>query len=276
MVQRAACGLPGAMLVFSSMSPALFSLRGKVVALTGATRGIGRAMAETMAQAGARTIISSEDARASESVAQELHAWGLEAVGIGCDVTSRASIEAFVKRSYEECGRIDVLVCNAGVAPHMGPLATASDHDWELTVTVNVRSVLWLTSLVVPRMAAQRDGSVIITSSIAGIRGNKAIGLYGLSKAANAELARNLAVEWGPCNVRANAISPGLIRTEFARPMLDDAETLQRRIALTPLRRVGEPHEVAAVALLLASPAGAFITGQNLVVDGGTTVGDGN
>jgi NAD(P)-dependent dehydrogenase (short-subunit alcohol dehydrogenase family) len=143
-------------------------------------------------------------------------------------------------------------------------------------MTVNLRSVLWLTSEVIPGMAARGGGSVIITSSISGVRGNKAIGLYGLSKAGNAELARNLAVEWGPSNVRVNAISPGLVRTEFARPMLEKPEVMERRLALTPLRRAGEPHEVAGVAVMLAARAGAFITGQNLIVDGGTTIGDGN
>ena len=143
-------------------------------------------------------------------------------------------------------------------------------------MTVNLRSVLWLTSLVVPGMAERGGGSVIIISSISGVRGNKAIGLYGLSKAAGAQLARNLAVEWGPKNVRANAISPGLIRTQFASPLLGNEAVLERRLSLTPLRRVGEPHEIAGVAVMLASPAGAFISGQNLIVDGGTTIGDGN
>jgi NAD(P)-dependent dehydrogenase (short-subunit alcohol dehydrogenase family) len=158
----------------------------------------------------------------------------------------------------------------------MGPISSSSDADWSLTMTVNLRSVLWLTNLVIPQMAERRDGTVIITSSIAGVRGNKAIGLYGLSKAANAQLARNLAVEWGPSNVRVNAISPGVIRTEFARPMLDNERVMERRLSLTPLRRVGTPQEVAGVAVMLASAAGAFMTGQNVIVDGGTTIGDGN
>lgn len=249
------------------MSTGLFDLKGKVALITGATRGIGRAVAEAMRDAGADVIISSNEVEACAQVASDLGV-----TGIPCDVSSRPELEALVAR----CGRIDVLVCNAGVAPHMGPIASASDFDWDLTLTVNLRSVLWLTSLVIPQMAQRREGSVMITSSISGVRGNKAIGLYGLSKAASAQLARNLAVEWGPSNVRVNAISPGLIRTEFARPLLENEEVLQRRLSLTPLRRVGEPHEIAGVAVMLASRAGAFITGQNLIVDGGTTIGDGN
>jgi NAD(P)-dependent dehydrogenase (short-subunit alcohol dehydrogenase family) len=260
----------------SAIVDPLFDLHGKVALLTGATRGIGRAMAESMARVGARVVISSEAADTCESVARDLCTLGLDVIGIPCDVTSRPALEALVATTYQKRERIDVLVCNAGVASHSGPLATATDQDWDLTMTVNLRSVLWLTNLVIPAMAARHGGCVIITSSIAGVRGNKLIGLYGLSKAGNAELVRNLAVEWGPHNVRVNAISPGVIRTEFARPMLENEAVMRRRIALTPLRRVGEPHEVAGLAVLLASSAGAFITGQNLIVDGGTTIGDGN
>jgi NAD(P)-dependent dehydrogenase (short-subunit alcohol dehydrogenase family) len=254
----------------------LFNLEGQVALITGATRGIGRAIAARMAEAGAQVIVSSEDVAACETTAAELRASGGKVIGIRCDVSHRNEVEALVARALERHGRVDTLVCNAGIAPHMGPIATASDRDWDLTMTVNLRSVLWLTSLVIPGMAERGGGSVIITSSISGIRGNNAIGLYSLSKAAGAALARNLAVEWGPRNVRVNAISPGLIRTEFARPMLDNAEVMARRLALTPLRRAGEPDEIAGVAVMLAARAGAFITGQNLVVDGGTTIGDGN
>jgi NAD(P)-dependent dehydrogenase (short-subunit alcohol dehydrogenase family) len=221
-------------------------------------------------------VVSSEDAEACETTAVEMRASGQKVVGIPCDVCSEAQVEGLVAHALQLHGRIDTLVCNAGIAPHMGPIATASDRDWDLTMTVNLRSVVWLTSLVIPGMAEQGGGSVIITSSISAIRGNKAIGLYSLSKAAGAALARNLAVEWGPKNVRVNSISPGVIRTEFARPLLDNAELMKRRLALTPLRRAGEPDEIAGVAVMLAAPAGAFITGQNLVVDGGTTIGDGN
>jgi NAD(P)-dependent dehydrogenase (short-subunit alcohol dehydrogenase family) len=258
------------------MNGSLFDLHDQVALITGASRGIGRAIAEQMAGAGAQVIVSSEEAGDCEAAASEMRASGLDVVGIPCDVSSRGDVDALVARTLELRERIDVLVCNAGVAPHMGPIASASDEDWDLTMTVNLRSVLWLTGAVIPGMAARGGGSVIITSSIAGVRGNKAIGLYGVSKAGNAELARNLAVEWGPGNVRVNAISPGLIRTEFARPLLDDPGIMQRRLALTPLRRAGEPHEIAGVAVMLAARAGGFITGQNIIVDGGTTIGDGN
>ena len=254
----------------------LFDLRGKVALATGATRGIGRAIAEEMARHGAAVAISSNEGEECAARAAALREEGCDAIGVACDVTSREQLEALVARTLDAFGKIDVLVCNAGVAPHVGPIASASAQDWDITMTVNLRSVLWLTSLVIPGMAQRREGAVIITSSIAGLRGNKSIGLYGLSKAASAELARNLAVEWGPSNVRVNAISPGVIDTAFATPMLSDAAVMERRLALTPLRRVGTPQEIAGVAVMLASAAGAFITGQNIVVDGGTTIGDGN
>lgn len=254
----------------------LFDLGGKVALLTGATRGIGHAIAAAMARAGAQVVISSNEVQACADSAEALRGEGLDALGIPCDVGERAQVEALVDETLRRRGRIDILVGNAGVAPHMGPIASASDADWDLTMTVNLRSLLWLSSRVMPGMAGRRDGAVIFTSSLSGLRGNKGIGLYGLSKAGVAQLARNLAVEWGPSNVRVNAISPGVIRTEFARPMLDDDEVMRRRIALTPLRRVGEPDEIAGVAVMLASRAGGFITGQNLVVDGGTLIGDGS
>lgn len=244
--------------------------------VTGATRGIGRAIAEEMARHGAAVAISSNEDDACATVAMELRSAGYDAIGIPCDVSSRADLDRLVARTTEAFAKIDILICNAGVAPHTGPIASATDADWDLTMTVNLRSILWLTSLVIPGMAERRDGCVVVVSSISGLRGNKGIGLYGLSKAASAQLARNLAVEWGPCNVRVNAISPGLIRTEFARPLLDNADIMERRLALTPLRRAGTPHEIAGIAVMLASAAGAFMTGQNLVVDGGTMTSDGN
>lgn len=254
----------------------LFSLAGKVVLVTGATRGIGLAIATEMARAGAQVVISSNEPPACIQVEQQLQQQGLDVIGIPCDVMQRTQLEQLVQSTIARRGRIDVLVCNAGVAPHAGPISTASDQDWELTMTINLRSVLWLTSLVIPAMAERRDGVVIVTASLSSVRGNKAIGLYGLSKAAVAQLASNLAVEWGPSNVRVNAISPGVIATEFARPLTDNPEVLARRLALTPLRRVGTTSEISGVAVMLASSAGAFITGQNLIIDGGTTISDGN
>ncbi|SAK17937.1 3-oxoacyl-[acyl-carrier-protein] reductase [Burkholderia multivorans] len=192
------------------------------------------------------------------------------------DARSRESVDALWTQANALRASIDVLVCNTGVAPHMGPMRSADDAAWDLTLTINLRSAVWLCNRATAEMAERGGGSIILTSSIAGVRGNQSLGVYGVSKAAVAALARNLAVEWGPRNVRVNAISPGMIATEFARPILDNEAVLARRLQATPLRRTGTSDEIAAVALLLAAPAGAFITGQNLIVDGGTTISDGN
>lgn len=255
---------------------ALFDLSGKVALVTGAARGIGLGIAGALARQGAAVVLSDKDGDGCARAAAALGECGLRAMAIACDVTDRPALERMVEQVQAVHGRIDILVCNAGIAGHNGPIATATDADWDATMTVNLRSILWLTGLVVPGMAARRDGSVVIVSSIAGLRGNKSIGLYGLSKAATAQLARNLAVEWGPSNVRVNAIAPGFIRTDLSAALLADAPFMERRMALTPLRRPGEVEEVAGLAVLLASPSGAFITGQTIVVDGGTTISDGN
>ncbi len=253
-----------------------FDLSGQVALITGATRGIGLAIARAYGQAGARVAISSENPEDCRHVAAQLAEEGIDAWPMAADMASRAQVQALAEAVLGHFGQLDILVCNAGIAPHMGPLASASDAQWQATLTVNLHSAAWLTAALIPAMVARGGGSVVLMASIAGVRGNRGLGLYGLSKAALAQLARNLAVEWGPSNVRVNAISPGVVQTEFARPLTDQPQVMDKRLALTPLRRVGRPEEIAAVALLLAAPGGAFITGQNLIVDGGTTIGDGN
>jgi NAD(P)-dependent dehydrogenase (short-subunit alcohol dehydrogenase family) len=258
------------------MNPHLFSLAGKTALISGATRGIGLAIARAYGQAGARLVITSERLDDCQRVAASLMDEGMDVFSIKADLGRKSEVDALAAGVLEHFGGLDVLVCNAGVAPHLGPLATADESAWQTTLDVNLRSAVWLTTALVPSMAARGGGSVVLMASIAGVRGNKSLGLYGLSKAALAQLARNLAVEWGPANVRFNAISPGVIQTDFARPLTDSPELIEKRLALTPLRRVGTPDEIAGVALLLATPAGGFMTGQNIIVDGGTTMGDGN
>ncbi|GLZ86973.1 dehydrogenase [Metapseudomonas resinovorans] len=258
------------------MSSSLFSLEGRVALITGATRGIGLAIAREYGRAGASLAISSENADDCQRVAAELRGEGFVVTSIAADLAQPDEVRALARQVLDQYGRIDALVCNAGVAPHFGPLHSADEAAWRLTMGINLESAVWLSNELLPVMAEQGGGSLVLMASIAGVRGNKALGLYGLSKAALVQLARNLAVEWGPANIRVNAISPGVIQTEFARPLTDNPEVMQRRLELTPLRRVGRPEEVAALALLLAAPGGAFINGQNIIVDGGTTIGDGN
>lgn len=252
----------------------LFGLEGKRAIVTGATRGIGKAIATELARAGARVAISSNEPEECDDVKNEFNAQGFGAISAPCDVAIDADLEQLVARTLEAFSGVDILVCNAGVARHHGPAAQTSDQAYDETMRINARSPFKLCNLVAPVMADQGGGSIIIVSSLAGLRGNRAIAVYAMSKAANAQLARNLAVEWGPMNVRANAISPGLVETDFARPILADGDRLAQRIQQTPLRRVGTPTEIAGCALFLASPAGAFVTGHNLVCDGGTLIAD--
>lgn len=256
------------------MAPGLFDLTGKAALITGAHRGIGYAIAEEMGRAGAAVAICSNDAAGVAQAEAKLREQGINARGIACDVGVDAELDRLVAETRAAFGNIGILVCNAGINPHFGPMAVATDDEYDAIMRINLRSAVQLTSRVVPGMAERGDGAVILTSSLSGLRGNAKIGVYALSKAALAQLARNLAVEYGPRNVRVNAISPGLIGTEFAAPIMGNPEGLAKRLEKTPLRRVGEAREIAGTAVYLASAAGAFTTGHNLVVDGGTLIGD--
>ena len=253
-----------------------FGLEGRVVLLTGATGGIGRAMAEAFATAGAMLVLTSHETDLCQQLAAELTSTGYRAIGLPCDVRDRAALDELVRQASAAFGRIDVLVANAGVVPHAGPLHTATDGEWDAAFSINLRHAAHLAGLIAPGMAQRRDGVIVFTASIAGLRGNRSLGLYGLTKAALTQLARNLAVEWGPDNVRVNALAPGLIATSWAGAILRDPVASERRLSLTPLRRIGQPSEVAAAAVFLASPGATFITGQTLVIDGGTVISDGN
>ena len=254
----------------------LFSLEDKVALITGSSSGMGKAIAEAMGHHGASVIISSINVKECEGVCKELATQKIKAISLPCDITLKESLVKLVDDAVKHFGKIDILVCNAGMANEFGSLLNSSDDEWEKIMKVNLQTTLWLTQLVVPEMIERKDGVIILMSSIAGVRGNKGLGLYGISKAGLAQLARNLAVELGPDNIRVNSISPGVIETAFAKPLMDNDQVLKKRLSLTPLRRVGQPHEVAGVAVMLASMAGAFITGQNIIVDGGTVISDGN
>lgn len=253
----------------------LFDLTGKVALITGSSRGIGRAIAEQMAQAGAKVVISSRKADACDAVANAIVASGGTAIAHAASISDKAALRGLVDRTLAEWGRIDTLVCNAAVNPYFGPLLDIPDEAFDKIMASNVRSNLWLCSMVVPQMAERGDGSVIVISSIAGLKGNTHLGAYGISKAADLQLVRNLAVEWGPRNVRVNAIVPAIIRTDFARKLWEDPVISDKAVQGYPLRRIGEPEEVAGAAVFLASRAGAFVTGHALAVDGGMTIAGG-
>ena len=249
-----------------------FDLTGKVAIVTGSSRGIGRATAELFAQLGAKVVVSSRKEEACRPVADAITEAGGEAQVIPCNISRKQEVEGLVSATVDRFGQVDILVCNAAVNPTFGPMGSLTDEAFDKVMGSNVKSNLWLCNLVIPGMAKRGGGSVVIVSSIAGIRGTEMIGAYGISKAADFALARNLAVEWGPENVRVNCIAPGLVKTDFARALWEDEAAVARRNAGTPLRRIGDPHEIAPVAVFLASEASSFITGQVIVADGGVTI----
>lgn len=250
----------------------LFDLTGRVALITGSSRGIGRSIAEQMARAGARVVISSRKPEACQQVCAALVAEGHEAIAVPCNVGKNEELMALVDKTLEAWGKIDILVCNAATNPVYGPSSEMTDEAWDKIINTNVKSVFWLCNRVLPEMAHNGKGSVITISSIGGIRGSAVIGTYGVSKAAEMALTRNLAVEWGPKNIRVNSIAPGLIRTDFSKALLEDPQRLKRAEESAPLRRVGEPVDIAGIAVFLASDASAYLTGQTIVADGGETI----
>jgi NAD(P)-dependent dehydrogenase (short-subunit alcohol dehydrogenase family) len=250
----------------------LFDLSGKVAIVTGSTKGIGRAIAAAMAAHGAKVVVSSRDAGRVEEAAQALRAAGHEITGIACNIGRKAELQALVDGTRAAYGQIDVVVANAAINPHFGPSMDVPDEIFAKVMSSNIQSNLWLTQMVVPEMRERCDGAIVIVSSIGGLRGSDVIGTYNVSKAADMQLARNLAVELGPHNIRVNCIAPGLVKTDFARALWDDPKFAEPRIAATPLRRLGDPEDIAGAAVYLASAAGRWTTGQTIVVDGGVTI----
>jgi len=252
--------------------PSLFDLSGKVALITGATRGIGKSIAEELARAGASVAICSRKVEACEQVRAEFEENGFRVLAQPCNVSRKEELQALVDATADKWGGIDIVVANAASNPYYGPLTGIADDAFDKIFANNLKSVLWLAGMTLPGMAARGGGSFILVGSIGGILANTVIGAYGISKAAGHHLVRNLAAEWGPKNVRVNAIAPGLIKTEFARALWEDEKRRAERIGATPLRRLGEPHDIGGIAVFLASPAAAFITGQCIVADGGVTI----
>ena len=253
----------------------LFDMTGQVAVITGSSRGIGRAIAEEMAEHGAKVVISSRKLDVCEEVAAAInvkHGAGT-AIAIAANISSKESLQQLVTEARAAFGKITALVCNAASNPYYGPMADISDEQFAKILTNNIVANNWLVSMVVPEMIERGQGSVTIISSIGGIRASTTIGAYCVSKAADMQLARNLAHEYGPSGVTVNCIAPGLIKTDFAKALWDDPATLKRSTATAALRRIGEPDEIAGAAVFLASRAGAFTTGQTIVIDGGVTSG---
>lgn len=250
----------------------LFDLSGKVAIITGSTKGIGKAIAERMAEQGASVVISSRNQDVCDDVAADIVARGGRAIGVPCNINYKEQLESLVEKTNSAFGDIDILVCNAALNPYFGPSQEIPDKAFDKVMHANIGSVHRLCQLVIPNMKKLGGGSVVIISSIGGLKGSGSLGAYAISKAADMQMARNLAVEWGPDNIRVNCIAPGLVRTDFARALWEDPNIYKSTVANYPLRRIGEPDEIAGAAVFLTSSAGSFTTGQTLVIDGGGTI----
>ena len=251
-----------------------FDLTGKVAIITGSSKGIGKASAFELAAHGAKVIISSRKQDACDTVAAEINAkhGAGTAIAVAANISDKAALQHLVDETRAAFGRIDVLVCNAASNPYYGPQEGIADDQFRKILDNNIVSNHWLIAMVAPEMRARRSGSIIIISSIGGLRGSTVIGAYCISKAADMQLARNLAHEFGPDNVRVNCIAPGLVRTDFARALWEDPERQKTANTSVPLRRIGEPEEIAGAVVFLGSAASSFMTGQTMVIDGGVTI----
>ena len=252
----------------------LFDLSGKSAIVTGSSRGIGKAIAERLAEHGAQIVISSRKAGPCEEVAAEINARHGEgrAIAVPANIGSKDDLQRLVDETDAAFGKIDIVVCNAATNPYAGPMAGISDDQFNKILQNNVVSNHWLIQMAAPQMLERGEGSIVIVSSIGGLRGNPLIGAYNISKAADMQLARNLAVEWGARGVRVNCIAPGLIQTDFAKYLWENPVLLKTATDPMPMMRIGQPDEIAGAAVYLASPASSYMTGQTLVVDGGVTV----
>jgi len=256
----------------------LFDLTGTVALVTGSSRGIGRAIVRRLAEHGAKVVVSSRKEAVCQDVADEINStWGNGqevAMAIPCNISDKSAMQALVDTTCEKWGQIDTLVCNAASNPYFGPSAGIPDESFAKIMANNIQSNFWLCNMVLPQMAERKNGAIVIISSIVGLQGSALMGAYGISKAADVQIARNIAVEYGQHNIRANCISPGLIKTDFAQALWDNEDILKQTLLKTPLHRIGDPDDIAGAAVFLASPAGRFMTGQNMVIDGGVTINE--
>lgn len=252
----------------------LFDMTGQVAVVTGSSRGIGKAIAHRMAEHGASVVISSRKQDACEAVAAEINGLvGRDAcVARAANISAKDDLQGLADFALSKFGKVTALVCNAASNPYYGPMAGIADEQFVKILMNNVVSNHWLIQMLASQMLERGEGSVTIVSSIGGLKASTVIGAYNVSKAADLQLARNLSAEFGPKGVRVNCICPGLIKTDFARALWENPETLKMATSGSSLKRIGEPDEIAGMAVFLASPAGTFTTGQAMVIDGGAVI----
>lgn len=251
----------------------LFDLSGKTAIVTGSSKGIGKAIAHRLAEHGANVVVSSRKLDACEAAVTEINAavGRKAAIAIACNIALKEALQNLVDQTEAAFGAIDIVVCNAASNPYFGPMHGISDDQFLKILQNNIVSNHWLVSMTAPKMRERRNGAIILISSIGGLKGSPVLGAYNISKAADMQMARNLACEYGPDNVRVNTIAPGLVQTDFAKALWDNPAILKTYTEHSCLKRIGQPDEIAGMAVFLASPAGAFTTGQTFVIDGGQT-----
>ncbi|NOX82669.1 MAG: SDR family oxidoreductase [Alphaproteobacteria bacterium] len=262
------------MTISGDSAPSLFDLTDKTAIVTGASRGIGEAIARRLAQAGANVIVSSRKLDACQRIVDSINeAEGREAAfSVACNISHKQELQRLVDETRAKFGPADILVANAAVNPYFGPSADISDEQFDKILTCNVKAAHWLSHMVLPEMKEKQDGVIVVISSVGGFVGSSAIGAYNISKAADMQLARNLAVEYGPDNIRVNCICPGVVKTYFAEALWKDPKVEKMMTRKLPLRRFGEPDDIAGAAVFLASPAGRWMTGQSVIIDGGALI----
>jgi len=246
-----------------------FDLTGKVAIITGASKGIGEAMARGMAEFGATVVISSRKQVAVDEVASKFQSEGLKAIGIECHVGSAEHRVALIEKVMEKYGRIDILINNAGTNPYYGPIHKMPDNLYQKTMDININAAMTLSNLVYPIMKEQGGGSIIHVSSIEGLHASKLLTAYNISKTALLMLGKNQAIEWGKHNIRVNMICPGYVRTKLSEALLADEKTHKSLQENAALGRYSTPDEMAGLAVFLASDASSYMTGSTIVNDGG-------
>lgn len=253
----------------------LFDLKGKNALITGSTKGIGKAIAEHFAAHGANVVISSRGAELCDEVAAEINAkGGGKAVAIPANIGHDDQLDNLVAEAEKQLGSIDILVCNAAVNPYMGPFLDTPDEAFDKTIHINIRANMRLCKHVVPGMQKRKDGAIVIISSIAAFKGSKMLGIYAVTKAADTQIVRNLAAAYGEDNIRVNGIAPAVVKTNFAKALWEDEERAKKSASSYALKRLGEPDDIAGAALFFASRAGAWTTGQTLIIDGGWSISE--
>lgn len=255
-----------------SESKNLFDIAGKVAIITGSTRGIGQAIAERFAQAGAKVVISSRKQDACDATAKELTDKGYDAIAIAAHNGDKSALQNLVAKTIEQYGTLNILVNNAATNPHFGQMMDAEDSMWQKTIEVNIMGNFWLTQAAVKHMRTIGGGKIINVASVNGLRPGGFQGIYSMTKAAVISITKTLAMELAGDNIQVNAIAPGLIKTKFAQAIWDNESLHESVVGRTPMGRIGEPDEIAGMAMYLASPASSFATGQVFVVDGGITI----